>query len=70
MSVWMSACGWSSLCIVDELGAVCLERTVASGVEEIADAVRDFTECVEGLAFETDNLASWLAAGLGPRAFG
>jgi hypothetical protein len=54
----------SSLCIVDELGVVCLERIVASEIEEIADAVRDFTECVEGLALETGNLAPWLAAGL------
>jgi hypothetical protein len=32
----------SSLCIIDELGAVRLERTVASAIEEIAASVRRF----------------------------
>ena len=54
----------SSLCIVDELGDVCLERTVASEIEAIADVVRGFTAWVEGVALETGNLAPWLAAGL------
>jgi hypothetical protein len=52
----------SSLCIVDELGAVCLERIVASEIEEIVDAVRDFTECVEGLALETTMIDGGVAS--------
>ena len=32
----------SSLCIIDEQGKVCLEREVASEVDEIADAIRGF----------------------------
>jgi predicted NBD/HSP70 family sugar kinase len=31
-----------SLCIVDEQGKMCLEREVASGIDEIADATRLF----------------------------
>lgn len=60
----------SSLCIVDELGAVCLERTVASEIEEIAGLVWGFEERVEGLALETGNLAPWLAAGLRAEGLG
>jgi transposase len=59
----------SSLCIVDELGAVCLERTAPSEVEEIASVIRGFTERVEGLALETGNLAPWLATGLRAKGF-
>ena len=47
----------SSLCIVDDLGGVCLERTVASEIEEIALSVRGFSDQVEGVALETGNLA-------------
>ena len=39
----------SSLCIVDDLGRVCLERTVASAIEEIALSVCSFSDRVEGL---------------------
>ena len=59
----------SSLCIVDEQGAVCLERTVASEIEEIASLVRGFAERVEGLALETGSLTPWLAAGLRAEGF-
>jgi transposase len=59
----------SSLCIVDELGGVCLERTVASEIEEIAGVVRGFAAQVEGVALETGNLAPWLAAGLRAEGF-
>jgi transposase len=54
----------SSLCIVDEAGAACLERTVASEIEEIAASIRNFADQVEGVALETGNLARWLAVGL------
>jgi transposase len=47
----------SSLCVVDEFGGVCLERTVASEIEEIAVSVRGFADQVEGVALETGNLA-------------
>ncbi|GAU86867.1 hypothetical protein BIWAKO_06815 [Bosea sp. BIWAKO-01] len=43
----------SSLCIVDEAGAVCLERTVAFEIEEIAVSIRRFADQVEGVALET-----------------
>jgi hypothetical protein len=51
----------SSLCIVDDLGRVCLERTVASEIEEITLSVRSFSDRVAGVALETGNLAPWLA---------
>jgi activator of 2-hydroxyglutaryl-CoA dehydratase len=54
----------SSLCIIDEMGTVCLSRTVASEVEEIAVSIRCFADQVEGVALETGNLAAWLAMGL------
>jgi transposase len=60
---------WSSLCIVDDLGRVCLERTVASEIEEIALSVRGFSDQVEGVALETGNLAPWLATGLRAEGF-
>jgi transposase len=59
----------SSLCIIDELGTVRLERTVASEIEEIAASVQRFANQVEGLALETGNLAPWLAAGLRAEGF-
>lgn len=59
----------SSLCIVDEAGAVCLERTVASEIEEIVAGIRSFSDRVEGVALETGNLAAWLAAGLRAEGF-
>jgi transposase len=59
----------SSLCIIDELGGVCLERAVASEIEEIALVIRGFADQVEGVALETGNLAPWLAAGLRAEGF-
>jgi transposase len=59
----------SSLCIIDEMGTVCLERTVASEVEEIALSIRSFADQIEGVALETGNLAAWLAVGLRGEGF-
>jgi transposase len=42
----------SSLCIIDELGGVCLERAVASEIEEIALVIRGFADQVEGVALD------------------
>jgi transposase len=39
----------SSLCIIDEQGQVCVERGVASEIDEIADAIRGFAEHVDGV---------------------
>lgn len=59
----------SSLCIVDEAGAVCLERAVASEIEEIPVGIRSFADQVDGVALETGNLATWLAVGLRAEGF-
>lgn len=59
----------SSLCIVDEQGKVCLEREVASEIDEIADAIRGFSGHVDGVALETGNLTPWLTAGLRAEGF-
>lgn len=59
----------SSLCIIDEVGTVCLERTVASEIEEIALSIRRFAGQIEGVALETGNLAAWLAVGLRGEGF-
>src|SRR5262245_31617824 len=59
----------SSLCIVDEQGKVCMERDVASEIDEIATAVRGFAEHIDGVALETGNLTPWLAAGLRSAGF-
>ncbi|MCR6633457.1 transposase [Devosia sp.] len=59
----------SSLCIIDEQGKVCLEREVASEIDEIADAIGGFSEHVDGVALETGNLTPWLTAGLRAEGF-
>lgn len=59
----------SSLCIIDEQGNLCVEREVASEIDEIADAIRGFSEHVDGVGLETGNLTPWLTAGLRAEGF-
>ena len=59
----------SSLCIIDEQGKVCLERTIASEIDEIADVIRGFAAPVDGVGLETGNLTPWLTAGLRAEGF-
>jgi transposase len=58
-----------SLCIIDEQGKVCLEREVASEIDEIVVVIRGFAEHVDGVALETGNLTPWLTAGLRAEGF-
>jgi len=54
----------SSICIIDDQGAVRLERDTPSEIDEIAACIRGVAGEIEGLALETGNLTPWLAAGL------
>jgi len=59
----------SSVCIIDDQGAVRLERNFPSEIEEIAACVRHVGGEIEGIALETGNLTPWLAAGLRAEGF-
>ena len=48
---------------------MCLEREVASEIDEIADVIRGFAVHVDGVALETGNLTPWLTAGLRAEGF-
>lgn len=53
-----------AICIVDDQGAVHLERTVASEVPDIAACLRDFDHEIEVVGFEAGTLTPYLAHGL------
>ncbi len=53
-----------AICIVDDQGAVCLERTVPSEVTDIAACLRDFDHEIEVVGFEAGTLTQYLAHGL------
>jgi len=59
----------SSVCIIDDQGAIRLLRDVPSEIEPIAACVRSVDGEVAGLALETGNLTPWLAAGLRAEGF-
>lgn len=59
----------SCLCIIDGSGNACLEREVASEIDEIAAVVRGFSTQVDGIGLETGNLTPWLTAGLRAEGF-
>lgn len=58
-----------AICIVDDLGSVCLERSVPSEVSEIAACLRDFGQEVAVVGFEAGTLSQPLAHGLGGEGF-
>ena len=53
-----------AICIVDDQGAVHLERTVPSEVPAIAACLRDFDHEIEVVGFEAGTLTQYLAHGL------
>jgi transposase len=59
----------TSLCIIDGEGAVRLERSVTSEVEDIARAIRGRGDAIEAVALETGNLTPWLATALRAEGF-
>ena len=58
-----------AICIVDEMGTVCLERMVASEVSDIAVCLRGFGEVVAVVGFEAGTLSQPLAHGLGAEGY-
>ena len=54
----------TALCFVDAGGAVRLERSVPSGVDEIAGGLAGFGGTIEAVALEAGTMTGWLTAGL------
>ncbi len=53
-----------AICIIDDQGAVCLERTVGSEVSEIVGCLSGFDQPIETVGFEAGTLSQYLAQGL------
>ncbi len=53
-----------AICIIDEGGAVCLERSVPSEVSNIVACLRGFAQEIEIVGFEAGTLSQYLAHGL------
>ena len=54
----------TALCIVDAGGVVRLERSIASGVDDIAGCLAGFGGTIEAVALEAGTMTGWLTAGL------
>lgn len=54
----------TALCIVDASGAVRLERSIPSEVDEIARCLAGFEGAIEAVALEAGTLTQWLTQGL------
>ena len=59
----------SSICIIDDRGAVRLEHDAPSEIEEIAACIHSVAGEIEAVALETGNLTPWLTAGLRAEGF-
>jgi transposase len=53
-----------AICIIDDQGAVCLERTVSSEVGDIVACLKGFDQPIETVGFEAGTLSQYLAQGL------
>ncbi len=53
-----------AICIIDDQGTVCLERTVPSEVSDIVACLRGFAHKLEVVGFEAGTLSQYLAHGL------
>ena len=53
-----------AICIIDDQGTVCLERTVPSEVSDIVACLRGFDQPLETVGFEAGTLSQYLAQGL------
>jgi transposase len=58
-----------AICIIDDQGTVCLERTVPSEVSDIVACLRGFDQPLETVGFEAGTLSQYLAQGLQPCGF-
>ncbi len=58
-----------AVCIIDDRGIVCLERTVPSEVTDIAACLRAFDHAVEVVGFEAGTLSQYLSHGLQSEGF-
>lgn len=54
----------TAVCIVDAGGAVRLERSIPSEVDDIAECLAGFGVAIEAVALEAGTLTQWLAQGL------
>ena len=53
-----------AICIIDDQGTVCLERTVGSEVSDIVACLKGFDQPIEIVGFEAGTLRQYLAQGL------
>ncbi len=53
-----------AICIVDDQGTVCLERTVSSEVADIVACLKGFDHAIEMVGFEAGTLSQYLSHGL------
>ena len=53
-----------AICIIDDQGAICLERTVGSEVSDIVACLSGFDQPIETVGFEAGTLSQYLAQGL------
>jgi transposase len=53
-----------AICIIDDQGTVCLERTVPSEVSDIVACLKGFDQPIETVGFEAGTLSQYLAQGL------
>jgi len=53
-----------AICIIDDQGTVCLERTVPSEATDIVTRLRGFDHAIEVVGFEAGPLSQYLAHGL------
>ncbi len=53
-----------AICIIDDQGTVCLERTVPSEMTDIVGCLRGFDQAIETVGFEAGTLSQYLAQGL------